>query len=206
METRKERAARLFKEGYNCSQAVFAAYADKYGIDEETALKLSASFGGGMGRMREVCGAVSGMFMIAGLETGATEGKDVEGKKANYDMVQKMAEVYRKENGSIICKELLGLVPMPARQEQSEGMQRDSVSVNTGEMPSEAGLEAAQVQSGGSSESAERKAASDKNAVMQFTDTQPETRTTEYYKKRPCAELVQMACDIIEDVLYQERT
>ncbi|MDD7403186.1 MAG: C-GCAxxG-C-C family protein [Butyribacter sp.] len=113
METRKEKAIRLFKSGYNCSQSVFAAYADKYGIDEETAFRLSASFGGGMGRMREVCGAVSGMFMVAGLETGATEGKDAEGKKANYDMVQKMAEAYRKENGSIICKELLGLVPMP---------------------------------------------------------------------------------------------
>lgn len=189
METRKEKAARLFKEGYNCSQAVFAAYADKYGIDEEMALKLSASFGGGMGRMREVCGAVSGMFMIAGLETGATDGKDVAGKKANYDMVQKMAEVYRKENGSIICKELLGLVPMPTRQEE----------------------EAREMQSGGSLEAAEvtdRKATSGsdtkKNGEIQFNDTQPEARTPEYYKKRPCAELVQMACDIIENVLYED--
>ena len=88
METRVEKAERLFKEGYNCSQSVFAAYCDLYGIEEEMALKLSASFGGGMGRMREVCGAVSGMFLIAGIETGATEGKDSEGKKHNYDTVQ----------------------------------------------------------------------------------------------------------------------
>jgi len=84
--TGKEKAVSLFKEGYNCSQSVFAAYADRYGIDKEMALKLSASFGGGMGRMREVCGAVSGMLMVAGLEIGATEGKDVIGKKANYDI------------------------------------------------------------------------------------------------------------------------
>lgn len=109
MESRKEKAVDLFKEGYNCSQAVFAAYCDRYGIDKETALKLSSSFGGGMGRMREVCGAVSGMFMVAGLETGATEGKDTLAKKQNYEMVQKMADEFKKINGSIICKELLGL-------------------------------------------------------------------------------------------------
>lgn len=109
MELRKEKAIRLFKEGYNCSQAVFAAYSDIYGVDTETALKISSSFGGGMGRMREVCGAVSGMFMVAGLETGSTDGKDIVGKKHNYDVVQQMAEEYKKISGSIICKELLGL-------------------------------------------------------------------------------------------------
>lgn len=176
METRKEKAIRLFKEGYNCSQAVFAAYADKYGIDEEMALKLSASFGGGMGRMREVCGAASGMFMVAGLETGATQGKDVEGKKANYDMVQKMAEAYRKENGSIICKELLGLVPMPGRDSGQGNSNGKKTSVK--------------------GDTAEVKAA-------EFTDTQPEARTENYYKKRPCVELVGQACDIIESVLYE---
>lgn len=92
----------LFKEGYNCSQAVFAAYCDLYNMDQETALKVSSSFGGGMGRMREVCGAVSGMFLIAGLETGSVDGKDQEGKKHNYDVVQQLAEEYKKENGSII--------------------------------------------------------------------------------------------------------
>jgi len=109
METRREKAERLFKEGYNCSQAVFGAFHDLYGIDVETALKLSSSFGGGMGRMREVCGAVSGMFMVAGLETGTADGNDREGKKHNYDVVQSLANEFRKKNSSIICRELLGL-------------------------------------------------------------------------------------------------
>ena len=164
--TGKEKAVSLFKEGYNCSQSVFVTYADKYGIDKEMALRLSASFGGGMGRMREVCGAVSGMLMVAGLETGATEGKDIKGKKANYDMVQKMAGIYREANGSIVCKELLGLVPMASGQEHKT-------------------LEAVQV-----------------NPPVTFQDTQPEARTEEYYKKRPCIRLIQMACDIIEKELY----
>lgn len=120
MESRVQKAEALFKEGYNCSQSVFAAYADLYGIDRETALKLSSSFGGGMGRMREVCGAVSGMFMVAGMETGATQGSDAEGKKANYDMVQKLAAEFRSQNGSIICKELLGLVPIKGANKESE--------------------------------------------------------------------------------------
>lgn len=109
MESRKEKAVRLFQEGFNCSQAVFAAYSDIYGIDEKTALRLASSFGAGMGRMREVCGTCSGMFLVAGLESGATEGKDAAGKKQNYDMVQMLAEEFRKRNGTIICRELLGL-------------------------------------------------------------------------------------------------
>lgn len=109
MESRKDRAVQLFKEGFNCSQAVFAAYSDIYGIDEKTALRIASSFGAGMGRMREVCGTCSGMFLVAGLESGATEGKDQEGKKANYDMVQMLAEEFRRRNGTIICRELLGL-------------------------------------------------------------------------------------------------
>lgn len=109
MESRKEEAVRLFKEGYNCSQAVFTAYADLYGIDKETALRLSSSFGAGIGRMREVCGTVSGMAMIAGMETGAVEGKDAKGKQHNYETVQMLAEEFRKRNGTIICRELLGI-------------------------------------------------------------------------------------------------
>ena len=104
-----DKAVQLFKEGYNWSQAVFAAFADRYGIDHELALRLSASFGGGMGRMREVCGAVSGMLMVAGLETGAADGADREGKAANYAEVQELAGLFREENGSIVCRELLGL-------------------------------------------------------------------------------------------------
>lgn len=108
-ESRKEKAVRLFKEGYNCSQAVFGAFCDLYDIDLETGLKISASFGGGMGRMREVCGAVTGMFMVAGLETGSADGSDKDAKKHNYDVVRKLADKYKEENGSIICRELLGL-------------------------------------------------------------------------------------------------
>lgn len=109
MESGQERATKLFREGYNCAQAVFAAYAEELGLEPEMALKLSASFGGGMGRMREVCGACSAMFMIAGLKTGATTGSDAEGKKANYDLVQHLASEFRKMHGTILCRELLGV-------------------------------------------------------------------------------------------------
>ena len=106
---RADMASKLFLEGYNCSQSVFAAFSDLYGIDHEMALKLSASFGGGLGRMREVCGAVSGMGMVAGLETGSTKKMDDEGKKYNYQIVQNLAKEFIDQNGSIICRELLGL-------------------------------------------------------------------------------------------------
>ena len=109
MEERIEKAVALFKEGYNCSQSVVAAFADMYGFTPEQALKVSASFGGGIGRMRQTCGAACGLFMLAGLETGCTEGKDREGKETNYKVVQELAEEFRKRNGSLICAELLGL-------------------------------------------------------------------------------------------------
>ena len=111
MSNRIERAVELYKSGYNCAQSVFAAYADLYGIDKETALKLSSSFGGGIGGMREVCGTVCGMSMIAGLESGMTIAKDLEQKKANYSLTKMLADEFRKENGSVICKQLLGLEP-----------------------------------------------------------------------------------------------
>ena len=108
-EQRVLRAVELFKMGYNCAQSVTAAFADEYGYTEEQALKMSASFGGGIGRMRETCGAACGMFILAGLETGSTDPNDREGKAANYAFVQKLAEEFRRENGSLICAELLGL-------------------------------------------------------------------------------------------------
>ena len=111
MESRIEKAVELFKSGYNCAQAVFVTYADLYDIDKETALKLSSSFGGGIGGMREVCGAVCGMCMIVGLESGMTIAKDSKQKQENYALVQELAEKFRKENGSILCKQLLGLEP-----------------------------------------------------------------------------------------------
>lgn len=108
-EDRIEKAVALFKSGYNCSQSVVAAFADMYGFTPEQALRMAASFGGGIGRMRETCGAACGMFLLAGLETGATEASDREGKAANYAVVQELAAEFKKRNGSLICAELLGL-------------------------------------------------------------------------------------------------
>ena len=108
-EERIEMAVSLFKEGFNCSQSVVAAFADKYGFTREQALKMSASFGGGIGRMRETCGAACGLFMLAGLETGATEGADRDGKAANYALVQELAEEFKQRNGALRCADLLGL-------------------------------------------------------------------------------------------------
>ena len=108
-EKRIEKAVALFKSGFNCSQSVVAAFADRYGFTEEQALHMSASFGGGIGRMRMTCGAACGLFMLAGLEKCAVEGKDRESKAANYALVQQLAEEFKKRNGSLICAELLGL-------------------------------------------------------------------------------------------------
>lgn len=111
MKTRKEKAVELFKSGYGCAQAVLGAYCEEFGLDLETALKISCSFGAGMGRMREVCGAVSGMFMVAGLYNGMSDGS-MEGKKENYELVVKLADEFKKRNnGTIICRELMGLEP-----------------------------------------------------------------------------------------------
>ena len=109
VEDRIEKAVSLFKEGFNCSQAVVAAFADQYGFTREQALRMSASFGGGIGRMRETCGAACGLFMLAGLETGATEGANREGKAANYALVQELAEEFKRRNGALRCADLLGL-------------------------------------------------------------------------------------------------
>lgn len=108
-EERIEKAVALFKEGYNCSQSVVAAFADQYGFTREQALRMSASFGGGIGRMRETCGAACGLFMLAGLETGAIEGADRDGKARNYAVVQELAEEFKRRNGALKCADLLGL-------------------------------------------------------------------------------------------------
>ena len=120
MEDRIELAVSLFKEGYNCSQSVVAAFADMYGFTREQALRMGASFGGGIGRMRQTCGAACGLFLVAGLETGCTEGRNREGKEANYILVQQLAEEFKKRNGALICSNLLGLdknAPTPATPE-----------------------------------------------------------------------------------------
>lgn len=108
-EQRVQRAVELFRSGYNCSQAVVTAFADAYGLPNDVALRLSASFGGGIGRMRQTCGAACGMFMLAGLETGTPDPKDREGKAANYALVQRLAQEFARRNGAINCGELLGL-------------------------------------------------------------------------------------------------
>ena len=108
-EERIEKAVALFKEGFNCSQSVVAAFADQYGFTHEQALRMSASFGGGIGRMRETCGAACGLFMLAGLETGAVEGADRDGKARNYAVVQELAEEFKRRNGALKCADLLGL-------------------------------------------------------------------------------------------------
>ena len=93
MINHSEKAKELFLQGYNCSQSVFAAFCDVTGIDFNTALMISSSFGGGMGRMREVCGAVSGMFMVAGALYGYDSPKDNKIKSEHYARIQKLAEV-----------------------------------------------------------------------------------------------------------------
>ena len=113
IEKRVERAKALFKQGFNCSQAVCAACADLYGMDEPTALRVAASFGGGIGRMRQTCGAACGMFILAGLENGSAIPGDAEGKKQNYVLVQDLAAKFKAETGSLICAELLGIAPKP---------------------------------------------------------------------------------------------
>lgn len=146
-EEKAKKAKEYFMQGYNCSQAVLAAWCEELGMDIETALKVSSCFGGGMGRMREVCGAFSGALMVLGLKYGNTVGKNAKAKGDNYAMVQKYAARFKEENGfdSIICRELLGLdgasKPVPAQ------------------------------------------------------------RNGEYYKKRPCPELVAMASGLLGEFM-----
>lgn len=150
IEARVEKARRLFKEeGYNCCQAVLLAYNDIFGMDDNTAAAISSGFGGGMGRMREVCGSVSGMVILSGLMKPALTPTDKAGRTANYSLVQEVAGKFKEINGSIICKELLGLVPM------------GSGNPVPGESP------------------------------------EPSDRTAEYYRKRPCEELVGISARII---------
>ncbi len=146
MNNARERAMELFKQGYNCSQSVFGAFCEECDMDFETALKLSSSFGGGMGRLREVCGAVSGMFMVAGMKYGYTDPRDYESKAEHYKRIQELAEQFKEKNGSIVCRELLGL-------------------------------------------------STQKESYM------PEERTAEYYKKRPCAEIIGDAAEIIYEFI-----
>lgn len=146
MKDRGEQARDYFKQGYNCTQSVALAFCDEIGIEKSRMLKMVSSFGGGMGRLREVCGAVSGMFFVAGALYGYDDPKDMQAKKEHYARIQELAAQFREKNGSIVCRELLGL----------EG--RDSSPV-------------------------------------------PSERTEEYYKKRPCAEMIATAAGLMEDYI-----
>ena len=156
IEERVEKARRLFKEGgYNCCQAVVLAYNDVFGIDDVTAASMASGFGGGMGRMREVCGSVSGMVMLAGLIIPAVDPSVKVDRTGNYALVQEMAGKFREINGSIICKELLGLVPMGS------------------------------------------------GAQVQKESPEPSDRTADYYKKRPCEELVGISARIVGEKIAE---
>lgn len=109
LEQRVNKAVEKFMQGYGCCQSVVAAFADLYGLDENMALRISAGFGGGVGRMRMMCGAVSGIVMLVGLDCGQTEGSDRKGKSACYKVVQELLAKSKEENGSLICATLLGL-------------------------------------------------------------------------------------------------
>lgn len=108
MENHAERAARLFREGCNCAQSVFLAYMDMTGMDRDTAIRVSASFGGGMGRLREVCGGVSGAIMALGMICAPLDPTDQDAKAEHYRRVQEIARRFREKNNTLICRELLG--------------------------------------------------------------------------------------------------
>lgn len=127
---RGERARQNFLAGYNCAQAVVLAFDDVFeesGLDMSVVTRLASPFGGGMGRMREVCGAVSGMLMVLGTVEGYDEPKAFQAKKELYARVQELAGSYRAENGSIVCRELLGLgagADDPTPEQRSEAYYR----------------------------------------------------------------------------------
>ena len=142
--TRKEKAIELFVNGANCAQAVLVAFADLCGLDERTAYRLSAPFGGGLGRQREVCGAVSGMCMVLGFLYGYDDLSDAPAKAEHYRLVQELCGAFKQRFGSIVCRELLG-------------------------------------------------------AKTATTTPEPDPRTAEYYRTRPCARQVGVAAGILED-------
>lgn len=143
-----EKACQLFAEGRNCSQAVFTAFCDVTDIDKELALRLSSSFGGGMGRMREVCGTCSAMFMIAGILYGYTSRNDIDEKAEHYRRIQYLAQEFRNQHETINCLELLKYL-------------------NVNKNP------------------------------------EPEKRTEQYYKVRPCIKFVRTAAEILDKYIKE---
>lgn len=111
--THSEQAKQLFLDGCNCAQAVLCAFEDMTGLERDAAMRLASSFGGGIARMREVCGAVTGGAMVLGLVKGSADPTDHAAKTAHYHLVQKFAKRFREQNGSIVCRELLGGISAP---------------------------------------------------------------------------------------------
>lgn len=109
LEARVQRAVDNFMQGYGCCQSVVAAFADLYNLDDTMAKRIAAGFGGGVGRMRMMCGAVSGIVILAGLDRGQIDGADRKGKSMCYKMVQELLDEFKVQNGSVVCAELLGL-------------------------------------------------------------------------------------------------
>jgi C_GCAxxG_C_C family probable redox protein len=107
MSERSEKAVELFKDGFNCSQAVVGAFAKDIGLDEKTAFKIAAGFGGGVGRTGEICGALSGASIVAGMLYGATEGRDAESKAHTYEEIQRVIKVFKEKNAFVTCRELM---------------------------------------------------------------------------------------------------
>ena len=107
MTDHAELARSLFLQGYNCAQAVVCAFGDITGLDIDAAARMASSFGGGLGRLREVCGTVSGAALVLGIAKGYADPTDFEAKKAHYHLVQEFARRFREQNGSIVCRELL---------------------------------------------------------------------------------------------------
>ena len=141
------KAAELFLSGSNCAQAVAVAFCDVTGLEPAFAAKMASSFGGGIGRLREVCGAVSGMLMVAGLLYGYEDpGENDCNKKAHYQLVQTLAGKFRDEVGSIVCREILKNPP---------------------------------------------------------SDPNPTPRTAEFYAKRPCARMVMLAAQILDEYIAE---
>ena len=126
LDSRIQRAVELFMQGYGCCQSVLCAFADRYGLDEEMALRISAGFGGGVGRMRMMCGTCSALVILAGLERGQTRGDDREGKAACYQLVRQLLETFRQRNGSIICAELLQMNGVKAETNTSQPDERNA--------------------------------------------------------------------------------
>ncbi len=145
---RAEKAKALFEKGYNCAQAVFVSFCDRTAMTENEAAKLASSFGGGMGRLREVCGAFSGLCLTLSALYGYDDPEAKEAKAEQFKDIQGLAAKFREENGSIVCRELLGL--------------KEKVS-----------------------------------------DPTPEIRTSQYYHKRPCGELVACAARLLEEYIEE---